>query len=98
LLYLLGVGAGEAVGNSYLSAVGLDDDVGKEQARFERDTADAATLDNRSGIADEACFVERNFLVVYLQLVGKDHVATCDMAGGKFVGHNGLILQMRPTQ
>jgi len=64
LLYLFGVGAGEAVGDGYLSAVGLDDDVGKEQSRLERDTANAATLDNRGGIADEACLVERNFLLL----------------------------------
>ena len=64
LLYLLGVGAGEAVGDGYLSAVGLDDNVRKEQTRFERDAANAATLDNRGGIADEAGFVERNFLLL----------------------------------
>lgn len=30
LLYLLGVGAGETIGDRHLPAVGLDDDVGKE--------------------------------------------------------------------
>ena len=35
LLYLFGIGAGEAIGDRHLPAVGLDDDVRKEQARFE---------------------------------------------------------------
>lgn len=90
-LYLLGIGAGEAVGDRYLSTVGLDNDVRKEQARLERDTADTAALDNRGGIADEACLVEYHFFVVYLQLVGKYHVAARDMAGRKLVGHSIIV-------
>lgn len=35
LLYLLGVGAGETIGDRHLPAVGFDDDVGKKQSRFE---------------------------------------------------------------
>lgn len=70
-LYLFGIGAGETVGDGYLPAVGLDDDVCKEQSRFERDTANAITLDNRGSITNKASLVERDFLIVYLQLVGK---------------------------